>query len=240
MSKICPQCGNLNEDDKRFCTMCGNSLESPADQPGSSAIPQTGPVAAGAQPDPGRLIRILAGAGIAVIVIMIIFLVLTNPDMAGILPSSLFPGTAHAIVTPVVTSYVVIETPSPDPTPLRTEDRSLTIAIPDTSSASPAPTKAPVCPSDQRACDAMCTDTMTDRANCGTCGVSCSPSQVCQQGRCSVKCTSGETQCFDGCHNLSYNAQNCGTCGNACPVGLTCNTSVCVPTLPTAIPTYSG
>jgi len=240
MSKICPQCGNLNEDDKRFCTTCGNSFVSPADQSGSSAVPQTSPVAAGAQPDPNRLIRILAGAGIAVIVIIIIFLVLTNSGIAGILPSSKPPVTTPTIVTPIVTSDLVIETPSPEPTPVQTEDLSLTTTIPDTSYTSPTPIKALVCPSDRRACGTNCTDIMTDRTNCGACGVSCSSSQVCQMGQCMMKCSVGETRCFDGCHNLFYDAQNCGTCGNACPVGLTCNISVCAPPLPTTIPTYSG
>jgi hypothetical protein len=240
MSKICPQCGNLNDDDKRFCTTCGNSFVSPADQFGSSAVPQTDPVAAGAQPDPNRSIRILAGAGIAIIVITIIFLVLTNPGIAGILPSSKTPVTTHTIGTPVVTSDVVTEIPPPEPTPVPSEDLSLTTTIPDTSTTSPPPTKALVCPSDRFACGTNCTDIRTDRDNCGACGVACSSSHVCQMGECMRKCSVGETRCFDGCHDLFYDAQNCGTCGNACPVGLTCNKSVCSPPLPTTIPTYSG
>jgi hypothetical protein len=238
VSKICPQCGNLNEDGTQFCTTCAHPFVAPADQSGPHAIPQTAPHAGGGQPVPRLPVRILAGAVIAVIVIIIIVLVLTNPDIAGILPSSIRAGTSPTIATPVVTSSVVIETPSPNPTPLGTDDLSLTPAIADTTPAPPA--KAPVCPSDQRACGASCTDTMTDRTNCGACGVSCGSSMVCQGGHCSARCRTGETQCFDGCHNLSSDAQNCGTCGNACPVGLTCNTSVCVPALPTAIPTYAG
>jgi hypothetical protein len=240
MSKICPQCGNLNDDDKRFCTTCGNSLISPADQSGSSAVPQTGPVEAGAQPDPNRLIRILAGAGIAIIVIIILFSLLTNPGIAGILPSSKPPVTTHTIGSPTVTSDVVRKTPSPEPTPAPAEELSLTTSIPDTSSTSPPPTKALVCPSDLRSCGATCTDITTDRDNCGACGVACSSSQVCQMGECMRKCSAGETRCFDGCHDLFYDAQNCGTCGNSCPVGLTCNKSVCSLPLPTTIPTYSG
>ena len=240
MSKICPQCGNLNDDDKRFCTTCGNPFVVPADQYRSSAPPQIGPVAAAAQPDPNRLIRILAMAGIAVIVIIIIFLVLTHSGIAGILPSSKPPVTTPMIDTPQVTSGILLETPSPEPILVQTENLSLTTTVPDTSSTSPTLTKAPVCPSDRRACGANCTDVQTDRANCGACGVSCSSSQVCQMGQCTMRCYAGETRCFDGCHNLLYDAQNCGTCGNACPVGLTCNISVCAPTLPTTIPTYAG
>jgi hypothetical protein len=81
---------------------------------------------------------------------------------------------------------------------------------------------------------------MTDRTNCGDCGVSCSSSQICQQGICMAICTYQEASCFDGCHDLSYDAENCGACGNSCPVGLVCNKSVCAPPLPTAIPTYVG
>jgi hypothetical protein len=240
MSKICPQCGNQNEDDKRFCTTCGNAFVSPGGQSGSSALLQTATVEVAAQPDPKRLIRILAMAGIAVIVIIIIFLVLTHAGIAGILSSSKPPVTPRMVVTPQVTSVVVSETPLPEPILVQTEDLSLTTTVPDTSSTSPTLTKAPVCPSDRRACGTNCTDVMTDRTNCGACGVSCSSSQVCQMGQCTMRCYAGETRCFDGCHNLLYDAQNCGTCGNACPVGLTCNISVCAPTLPTTIPTYAG
>jgi len=241
MSKICLQCGNLNEDDRRFCTSCGKPFLSPVHQSGSSDLPQDGPVLTGAQPDPNRLIRILTGAGILAMVIIIIFFILTKPGIAGILPSSKPPVTTSAIVTQITPSESLRETPSPEQTPpVQTLDLAVTATIPDGLYTSPTPTTSPVCPSDHSICGSDCTDIMTDRTNCGACGVSCSPSQLCQSGRCTIICSVSETRCFDGCHDLLYDAQNCGACGNACPVGLVCNSSVCSPPLPTAIPTYAG
>jgi len=240
MSRICPQCGNLNSDDKKFCTTCGNSFVPLSAQSGSSTLPQTVPVAGGAAPDPGHLSKILVAAGITIMVIIAILLIMTNSGIRGLLPSSTPPVTVHTMATPVATSYSMIETPSPGPTPVPTENLSLNTTIPEISGTSPTPAKAVVCPSDRHICGTNCTDIITDRTNCGACGVSCSSSQICQQGNCMDQCSYGEINCFDGCHNLEYDAQNCGTCGNSCPVGLECNKSICTPPLITVIPTYSG
>jgi RNA polymerase subunit RPABC4/transcription elongation factor Spt4 len=239
MSRICPQCGNLNNDDQKFCTTCGNSFVSQSDQSGSSIIPQKSPVAAGSTPDPNRLLKILVGAGIAVIVIITIFLIMTHPGMAGILQSSIIP-TTQTMATPLVTSYVIIETPAPGQTTIPTDNLSPITTIPETPHTSPTVTKDVVCPSDRRACGANCTDTMTDHNNCGGCNVSCTIAEICRQGLCVIRCSDSETSCPDGCRDLLYDAQNCGACGNSCPVGLACNNSVCAPTLVTTIPTYAG
>jgi hypothetical protein len=240
MSKICPQCGNPNSDETKFCTACGKFLDLLSDQSGPSVVQQTGLLAAGPQPDPNRQKKILAGAGIAAIVIIAIFLLITNQGIAGILSSSAPPVTTQMITTPVVTSYISIETPSPEPTPIPTENQSLIISVTDTPRISPTPTKPIVCPSDRRLCGSRCTDTMTDVNNCGACGSPCTFSQTCQQGVCMAGCTLGETNCFDGCYNLSIDMHNCGICGNNCPVGLECNKSICSPPLTTVIPTYIG
>ena len=48
MSRICPQCGNLNSDEVKFCTACGNSLVSLSDQSGLPVyINRHGPAATG-------------------------------------------------------------------------------------------------------------------------------------------------------------------------------------------------
>lgn len=240
MSRTCPQCGNLNEDEIKYCTGCGNSLESVSDLAGSLTTPPAGPVAAGSDPDPNRLSKILAGAGIAIIVIIAVFLFLIHPGLKGILPLPIPPVTPETTATPVLTSYIVTETPVPEPTIVPTENLSPATTITETPQSRPTPTKVIFCPSDRRACGAHCTDILTDPGNCGTCGHNCSSSQVCQQGICTTGCAAGQTRCFDGCYNLSYNTQNCGICGNFCPVGLVCNNSICSPPLTTAIPTYIG
>lgn len=242
MARTCLHCGNLNDEDRRFCTSCGKPLLSSVHQSGSSDLPQTGPVPAGAQQDPNRLIRrILAVVGILVMVIIIIFFIFTKPGIAGIPPSSKSPVPTSAIVPQITTSDSMKENPSPEQSPpVQTRDLSITSTIPDTPYTRPTPTTPAVCPSDHSICGTDCTDIMTDRTNCGVCGVSCSSSQICQSGRCSILCSVSETRCFDGCHDVLYDAQNCGACGNACPVGLVCNSSVCTPPLPTTIPTYAG
>jgi hypothetical protein len=239
MLKICPKCGNQN-DDKKFCTRCGASLESCSDLSGSPSLPLTDTVAGGGTPDPNHLLKIIAGAGIIVIVIAAIFLLMTNHGMTGILPFSTIPTATQPVATPAVTPYIMMETSVPEPAPGRTENLSAGITTPDTPGTSPTPTNAITCPYDRRACGAECIDIMTDISNCGDCGISCGSSQMCQQGVCLARCTYQEATCFDGCHNLEYDSQNCGICGNICPVGLECNKSVCGPPLPTVIQTYIG
>jgi hypothetical protein len=239
MSRTCPQCGTVNRDDNKFCTSCGNSTEPVQVQPGSSGT-QAGPASGDGVPVPGRQSKILIWAGVAGIAIIAIFLVLTNPGISSILPSSAFPVTTYTPATPDVTSQGMVETPFPEPATLPVENLSLTTTIPGTSQTSPTPVKEVVCPSDRHICGANCTDFMTDSTNCGACGLNCSDSQSCEQGVCIAPCSSGEVNCFDGCHNLSYDAGNCGTCGNTCPVGLECNKSICSHPLETAIPTYAG
>lgn len=240
MSKICPQCGNLNDDDKEFCTSCGNAFVSLSDQSGLSVMPQVGPVPAGAVSDPNSLLKIFTGAGIAVLIIIAVFLVLTNPGIKSFLPSSTPPVSTHMTAASELTSSIIVETSEPDPTTVPAVNMSATTPVPNTSRTSPTSTKTPVCPSDRRICGAACTDTMTDPGNCGSCGIFCRSQETCVQGRCIGKCTDGQTNCFDGCHDLLYDTENCGICGNACQGGLVCNKSICSPPLITAIPTYEG
>ena len=240
MSKIFPKCSNLNSDDQKFCTTCGNSIVSPPDYSGSSALSRTGPPDAALPADPNRSLKIIAGAGLVIIILIAVFLVVMKIGIAGILPPSIPPVTTQTMTTPVVTSSFSPETPSPEPTPLPTEIPSLNATVNETPGTSPTPTGQVVCPSDRRACGSDCIDTLTDVDNCGACGTSCTASQTCQQGTCLARCSWGTSSCFDGCHDLSYDSRNCGVCGNMCPVGLICNQSVCSPPLTTVIPTYIG
>ncbi|MDD1679992.1 MAG: zinc-ribbon domain-containing protein [Methanoregula sp.] len=238
MSRTCPQCGNLNNDDVKFCTTCGSPLVRQPDPSGLLAIPQTGAAAAGPPTDHGRVPKILFGAVIAMIVIIAALGFLQVSGTFRIFPSAVPAVMSPATLTPEVTPGIPAATPVPTTTPA--ENMTSVTTTPDLPVARPTLTNAVSCPSDRRACGANCTDLMTDRDNCGDCDVSCFPGQICQAGRCTGECSFGESRCFDGCYNLSYDAQNCGTCGNTCPFGLVCNRSVCTPPVTTVIPTYSG
>src|SRR5262249_3332641 len=64
--------------------------------------------------------------------------------------------------------------------------------------------------------------TGTDPANCGGCGRTCAPSEVCNDGNCVCECGS---DCFD----VSSDPRNCGGCNIVCP-GLTYATAHGAPT----------
>jgi hypothetical protein len=237
MTRICPRCGNQNNDGVNFCTSCGNPLASPAFQSDTIATPSRGTMSPAASPGPKSTFKIIALAAVAIIVIVTALFLLQAAGIVRIFPFLSQTGTPR--ITPVVTSYVIVDTPLPETPPATV----LTVVVTSiTASPVPSPTPPPViiCPSDRRACNTNCTDILTDRSNCGACGVPCNFSQICRQGMCMETCPTDQASCFNGCHNLSYDAQNCGACGNSCPVGLACNKSVCAPTLPTTIPTYAG
>lgn len=234
MAQYCPRCGNKNTDEVKFCTSCGAPLGPVSGHQGTqrAAVPDASPAGSSLKG------KILAIAGVVIIVI-IAALVLLNARGT----IALFPGAGHD-VTPAATPLLVMTTAPVSgpailtPGPATTPQTSMETPVP--AITSPSPTKAVTCPSDRRACGASCTDIMNDPGNCGDCGLSCLPNEVCQMGHCLDECKSGESSCFDGCHNLSTDAGNCGTCGNICPYGLVCNQSVCSPQITTAVPTYAG
>lgn len=234
MSQYCPRCGNDNTDEVKFCTSCGNPLGPVSGQGGTQRVSAPDASPAGS---PGKG-KIPAIAGIVIIVIIAALVLLNATGTIALFPSAAPKVTPAATPLPFITTAPVtgpvILTSGPSATP----EPVTTTPVPFT--ASPTPSGAITCPSDRRACGASCTDIMNDPSNCGTCGFSCHPEQICQMGHCLDECKSGESSCFDGCHNLSTDAGNCGTCGNICPYGLVCNQSVCSPQITTAVPTYAG
>lgn len=64
-------------------------------------------------------------------------------------------------------------------------------------------------------------DTMTDPANCGSCGNKCPANNTCSCGTCTPPCTGGLSPCCGQCVDVLKDSNNCGTCGNACipPMG---------------------
>jgi Stigma-specific protein, Stig1/zinc-ribbon domain len=241
MTRICPRCGNVNDEAVKFCISCGNPLVPlvpQAGQPVTATTPPPGQVSQAEPSGKNSTLRIISIAAVAVIVILA---ALYFMQASGTL--RIYPFSAPAVtprVTPTSTSYITTETlPTETTTPILeiTMDSTNTTESP---SISPTAKKALVCPSDRHACGADCTDIMTDQNNCGGCNITCAVSQDCIQGQCREGCPTGETSCFDGCHDLLYDAQNCGICGNSCPVGLACNKSICTPPPKTTVPIYTG
>jgi hypothetical protein len=224
MTRICSRCGNLNHDEVKYCISCGNPL---VPQAGRS-VPATTPF-----PGNGSVLKYIAIAAVAIIVIIAVLVFLQVSGTITILPRA--EPAVTPVATPTTTSYVITETPPPDTATPVSETTTIITSV-----VTPTTIKALVCPSDRFACSGECRDLMTDNNNCGGCNVTCTITEICQQGHCTARCADTETSCFDGCHDLRFDAQNCGLCGNACPTGLECNWSVCSPALVTTIPTYIG
>lgn len=73
------------------------------------------------------------------------------------------------------------------------------------------------CPNTNQCCNDVCTDTMTDSQNCGTCGVSCSPGTYCVNGTCQALCPPTFAVCNGTCTDILFDTSNCGACNNVCP-----------------------
>ncbi len=66
-----------------------------------------------------------------------------------------------------------------------------------------------------------CEANLSDPANCGACGITCSGgTPVCAQGTttntCSSGCGVGQERCTNSCVDVAIDASNCGRCGNVC------------------------
>lgn len=72
-------------------------------------------------------------------------------------------------------------------------------------------------------CAGTCVDTRSDEANCGGCGIACSPAETCFFGHCVCAAPCGDT-----CPDLSSDPASCGACGHACPRGALCSAGACV------------
>ncbi len=76
------------------------------------------------------------------------------------------------------------------------------------------------CSVGKAACGGACVDTATDVDNCGACGHTCAPGDVCSTGNCSPYCGGGTSLCSGSCTNVQTDPANCGKCGNVCPSGM--------------------
>ena len=102
MSRTCPQCGNMNSDEVKFCTSCGNSMISSPDQSGLPIMPRTMPAAAGTQPDHGRMPKVLVVAVIAILVIIAALVILQVSGTFRVFPSAAPAVTSPATLAPEV------------------------------------------------------------------------------------------------------------------------------------------
>ena len=78
-------------------------------------------------------------------------------------------------------------------------------------------------------CGVLCVLTMTDAANCGSCGNVCLPGERCEGGRCmgTITCPPTSMNCGGRCVMTTIDRNNCGTCGNVCAAGQVCRLGVC-------------
>lgn len=81
----------------------------------------------------------------------------------------------------------------------------------------------PTCTGSKTICGDSCVDLELDRENCGACGKSCGPSEVCSQGSCALTCGGGTTKCGASCVDTKTDEKNCGACGTVCGAGQTCS-----------------
>ncbi|URE35351.1 Stigma-specific protein, Stig1 [Musa troglodytarum] len=61
-------------------------------------------------------------------------------------------------------------------------------------------------------CKNHCRNVLSDRNNCGACGVRCGFGQLCCKGKCTA---------------VAYDVDNCGNCGTVCQPGLRCEYGSC-------------
>src|SRR5262249_48035808 len=74
------------------------------------------------------------------------------------------------------------------------------IVIEHGAAAAPSSSAAPVCPAGQSNCNSTCIHTNADVRNCGGCGITCQPGQVCTVGRCqTTSCPAGQSICNGTC-----------------------------------------
>jgi len=98
------------------------------------------------------------------------------------------------------------------------------------------------CPLGQTYCSNFggCTDTSTDKRNCGVCGKRCDSymgnpaTMVCSAGQCQLCPNSKPLSCGTsyGYACVAMDNSNCAFCGNTCPTGTTCLTGEYPPGLP--------
>lgn len=84
----------------------------------------------------------------------------------------------------------------------------------------------PACDLGEIFCAGACIDGLSDPANCGGCGVTCGPLELCASGMCVPSCAAPRMLCGGVCLDVTRDPDNCGSCGNVCASGI-CTDGVC-------------
>ena len=104
--------------------------------------------------------------------------------------------------------------------------------VPTLGDAAPDAVPCSECPPGDRVrvcCAEACRDLLTDKFNCGACGVVCPGADECEAGVCrSSTCPTGTSRCGTACVNREADPSHCGACGNACAPDLVCSAGRCV------------
>ncbi len=84
-------------------------------------------------------------------------------------------------------------------------------------------------------CNNLCTNLLTDVANCGACGHNCAgmgATAFCVAGGCVCAADAGSSLCGTTCVDTLTDPNNCGTCGHVCQaMGGMCSAGLCLPTV---------
>jgi Stigma-specific protein, Stig1 len=73
----------------------------------------------------------------------------------------------------------------------------------------------------QSVCGSSCVNLSSDPANCGVCGHSCAPGELCSSAQCA--CQPGFTRCGATCVDTRTNGAHCGACNMACTAQVCAN-----------------
>jgi hypothetical protein len=84
----------------------------------------------------------------------------------------------------------------------------------------------PACPEGRIRCGDFCVDPVSDRFNCGGCGIECGDLETCMDARC--RCLEGYERCDGACVNVRIDRRHCGECNHACDPLSTCVDGACV------------
>lgn len=90
----------------------------------------------------------------------------------------------------------------------------------------------PECPPYQEKCSGTCIPISVDPVNCGGCGVTCGPAEVCSAGGCTTTCLAGLVPCNGECVDTETDDRHCNTCGTSCGAGQGCVGGNCTAELP--------